>query len=58
MKRAMNKRIFILMFVGALVESCHAQSPSPSQTPLFAPAPGSSFAVGIRPVDIAVAEVN
>jgi len=58
MKRAMSKQIFILMFVAALVESCHTQSPAPSQTPLFASAPGSSFAVGNRPVDVAVGEVN
>jgi len=35
MKRAMSKLIFIFVFVGALVESCHTQSPAPSQTPLF-----------------------
>ncbi|MGH7597950.1 MAG: FG-GAP repeat domain-containing protein [bacterium] len=58
MKRAMSKLIFIFVFVGALVESCDTQSPAPSQTPLFAPAPGSSFAVGNRPVDVAVGEVN
>ncbi len=55
---AMRKLIFIFVFVVAAVQSCHAQPPAPSQTPLFTPAPSSRFAVGIRPVDVAVGEIN
>ncbi len=58
MKRTMSRFIFIFVFVGAWVQSCHIQSPTPSQMPLFAPAPGSPFAAGIRPVDVAIGEVN
>jgi hypothetical protein len=54
----MSKINSVFVIVGVLAVSCRAQSPTSSQPPLFTPAPGSPFAVGSRPVDIATGEVN
>jgi FG-GAP-like repeat len=50
----MNKFIAVFLILGAGVFSCNAQS----QQLIFAPAPGSPFAVGNQPSDIVAGDVN